>query len=552
MKILLYALFLLPLFIRAEQITYSGGTVNSSNYPTLDPGDTLNVTSNNSGIDFNIQGTAGHTILVRAVGTITISGTFYFGYGGGARWVTIKGFWFSGTLGEAIKVEGNSATIHTFTIDGNHFLNSGFSDKLMDFRDDIDFNSGSQSTTVNDSLRIINNTFRNVGQIAMKGNFDTAGINKGLYTNFEFANNTVDDCSGVGSLIYVENMGKLNGGCKIHHNVLDSINLSLSNHPGIFLINGLCDVYNNKVTNHYGNLCRMFAFTIGSTKGTAYIYNNIVWNSKKYSAFEFQTFGWQAAQENGGFGNKIDKNHTIASSIDMFVYNNTYGKLNTNNDWQAACIDEYDLDNGTLTVKNNLGFNTNATGDHIINGAGGTNDPGQTVTSNNLYYSTYILANLTDEVSFIPESDATNLLGQGTNIGTPVTLDYYATSRPNPPAIGAVELQGSLSPLSEPVASTGTVTNASIEVLWTSVTNATNYIVEQSTASDFTGSVQIYSGNNLSYTAVGLNGNTHYYFRVKAQGPGYEDSDWDEADTTTLTGPVINQVKFFITKPYKP
>ncbi|HMJ67579.1 MAG TPA: GDSL-type esterase/lipase family protein [Cyclobacteriaceae bacterium] len=63
-------------------------------------------------------------------------------------------------------------------------------------------------------------------------------------------------------------------------------------------------------------------------------------------------------------------------------------------------------------------------------------------------------------------------------------------------------------------------------VNWTATNGATNYILERATASDYSGSTQIYSGSNTTFNDSGLISGTLYYYRVKAQKTGLSDSDW--------------------------
>lgn len=61
---------------------------------------------------------------------------------------------------------------------------------------------------------------------------------------------------------------------------------------------------------------------------------------------------------------------------------------------------------------------------------------------------------------------------------------------------------------------------------WSDVANATNYILQMANNSSFTGATQIYSGSVSGYTKTGLTNGTQYWFRVKAQADGYNDSEW--------------------------
>lgn len=70
---------------------------------------------------------------------------------------------------------------------------------------------------------------------------------------------------------------------------------------------------------------------------------------------------------------------------------------------------------------------------------------------------------------------------------------------------------------------------------WDDMPNATNYILEMATDGSFTDAAQIYSGLVTGYTKTGLTNGTTYYFRVKSQASGYNDSEW--AFTTATPAP---------------
>ena len=85
---------------------------------------------------------------------------------------------------------------------------------------------------------------------------------------------------------------------------------------------------------------------------------------------------------------------------------------------------------------------------------------------------------------------------------------------------------GNAENLSAPTVSL-TPADTQIQVDWTSVTNADNYVVERADDSGFTTNLtQIYSGALLTYTDTGLTNGQTYYYRAKAQGTGYVESGW--------------------------
>ncbi|RZK20818.1 MAG: hypothetical protein EOO43_10945, partial [Flavobacterium sp.] len=139
------------------------------------------------------------------------------------------------------------------------------------------------------------------------------GYTKGV----EIANIEYSD-SNSGSVAYFGNAENYD----IHHNRIDNMNKTNNNHNGIFHIRGNGRFHNNFVSNHQGNAIRAHSFTVGSTPKDVLIYNNIVFNSRKYSAFEVQ-----------GFGYSITPGKT--TYVNAKVFNNTCGSLNSSNDWQG-------------------------------------------------------------------------------------------------------------------------------------------------------------------------------------------------------------------------
>ncbi|MBQ9874792.1 MAG: hypothetical protein IJM30_10040 [Thermoguttaceae bacterium] len=103
--------------------------------------------------------------------------------------------------------------------------------------------------------------------------------------------------------------------------------------------------------------------------------------------------------------------------------------------------------------------------------------------------------------------------------------------------IGAYEYVASSSQttLSTPTLTSGTLAENYVVVKIGAVSNASQYVVEYSESSSFTNSsVQKYDTSG-SKTINGLKSGTKYYFRVKAEAPGYNDSAWKSINATTKT-----------------
>lgn len=89
--------------------------------------------------------------------------------------------------------------------------------------------------------------------------------------------------------------------------------------------------------------------------------------------------------------------------------------------------------------------------------------------------------------------------------------------------------------LAKPVAEIGEVTDASVEVKWAEVTNATGYLVEYKKATDAEWTSVIASGT--SYVIEGLEGETAYEVRVYATASGDNKSEASDVVTATTLKP---------------
>ncbi|RZJ75658.1 MAG: hypothetical protein EOO47_19510 [Flavobacterium sp.] len=129
------------------------------------------------------------------------------------------------------------------------------------------------------------------------------------------------------------------------NNKIDNVNSQQGNHNGIFHVVGNGKFFDNTCTNHQGNMVRAWTCSI-TTPGTLEIYNNVVWNSSRYGAFEIQVP--PSMKSMGAF-------KPIVSAM---VYNNTVGLLNTGRPkyFEGRLLDLYNAYT-TIQVYNNLLFN---------------------------------------------------------------------------------------------------------------------------------------------------------------------------------------------------
>jgi hypothetical protein len=268
------------------------------------------------------------------------------------------------------------------------------------------------------NLKFLNISCENTARLINFPGSAENGANTGLIRGLEIANLNFRNSSTAGSVVWVGNVEDYS----IHHNRIDNINSANNEHNGIFQMMGNGKFYNNYISNHQGNAIRAWCYAVGSTPKEILIYNNIVVNSRKYSAFEVQTI--QAYV------------NPALTYCNVKVYNNTCGNLNLSKDWYGNLVDVYTLQGGTCQVFNNIGFNFPGLNpvDKISNQQG----PTKPEDLGNLYF------NSSAEVGFSNEEKYTlSSTSPAKNKGKSyplLTTDYYDIARKtSSPSYGAVE-----------------------------------------------------------------------------------------------------------------
>lgn len=218
------------------------------------------------------------------------------------------------------------------------------------------------------NLKFLNIDCDNTGSlIQMDGGVDNGNVT-GLVKNLEIANLSFKN-SNCGNVIYVGNADDYN----IHNNTISDINSTNNNHNGIFTIKGSGAFHHNLIKNHQGNAIRAWARSLGTTPKEILIYNNTVVNSRKYSAFEVQSFNYEIIAGKTSYTN-------------VKVYNNICGDLNLSKDWVGVILDVYSLEGGKCEVYNNTGFNFPAP--NVSSLFVNTQANQASVLTNNLYFNT--------------------------------------------------------------------------------------------------------------------------------------------------------------------
>ncbi|SMC54396.1 hypothetical protein [Pedobacter nyackensis] len=166
---------------------------------------------------------------------------------------------------------------------------------------------------------------------------------RGLIVDFQFIGWEIVNSSSGSSFYISACQDVLFKDCTFNH-----INCLNNNHNGVIIANGHADINNCRLTNFQGNLIRMWPFSIadghlGSGPRTCKFYGNQIFTSRKYGAFEGQSF--QYFMESG---------FTTYCNIDIF--NNTCGNMNQNNPtvYTGTLYDNYGLWGGTARLFNNI------------------------------------------------------------------------------------------------------------------------------------------------------------------------------------------------------
>lgn len=188
----------------------------------------------------------------------------------------------------------------------------------------------------------------------------------GLIKGLKIKNNIVRDSPNYGSGVYVN----LAEDFEISGNVIDHVNAGHDSHNGIFHVKGNGKIFDNKVTNHSGNAVRSWLFSITKPNSVIEIYNNIVYNSERYSAFEVQV--------TPGI-----KQMDLFKPANAKIYNNTVGKMNSGPKYYEGRVVDIYQTYGIVEVYNNLYFDMR---DNIV--SLNQSSPAETVVkeTNNKYF----------------------------------------------------------------------------------------------------------------------------------------------------------------------
>ncbi|MGY3052008.1 hypothetical protein ACVWYG_000195 [Pedobacter sp. UYEF25] len=242
---------------------------------------------------------------------------------------------------------------------------SNIKDVCISFRIDKTYNG--QPNSFSNNIQLINIVADNIQTFfAGSGSVTNNGFT-GLIKNFKMSNCTIKNSPTLSDGVWL--------GCaedyEFSNNKINNVNSKQGNHNGIFHVIGNGKVFNNTCTNHQGNMIRAWMCSI-TKPGSVEIYNNVVWNTTRYGAFELQVP--PSLKEESAF-----KPGFIAK-----VYNNTVGQLNTGAPkyFEGRLLDLYDVYT-SVEVYNNLLFNNRDS--VILNNMSTKGKTTLTKNSNNIY-----------------------------------------------------------------------------------------------------------------------------------------------------------------------
>lgn len=231
-------------------------------------------------------------------------------------------------------------------LNGGGFKNvtlDGFSAKNIDDQIVAVWDYGNTENGQIDGITLKNVKADNCGPLFHSDGDIINGKQLGLVKNLVIRDLLYKNAKEPRSVVYAGNVQ----GFDIFNCVIDNVNMTFSDvpngaHNGIFQLRGNGKFHHNKITNHQGNVVRAWLHSQDSNVPLSVeIYNNIVWNCHRYSAFELQVTPSMA--DNG------------ANYANAKVYNNTAGKINNIKIWEGQMLDLYQT-GGTLEYYNNLGF----------------------------------------------------------------------------------------------------------------------------------------------------------------------------------------------------
>jgi len=328
---------------------------------------------------------------------------------------SIKGFQFKNNDYRAIVIQGpvNHLTLQHMSFEniGDYVISSNFNPTYV----------ASDASSFTQGLKFLHLKANNVHTfLQFPGSIGNGKIT-GLVKGVEIAHIEITNSPVIKNAVHFAAVEDYD----IHHNEISNVNMGNNDHNAMFLMMGNGKFYNNFISNHQGNAIRAWAFSVGKSPKEVNIYNNIVLNSRKYSAFEIQSV--QSFFMSG--------KTTFANGK---VFNNTVGNLNTSKDWYGVVLDAYRLFGGKCEVFNNLAFNLPAPHPKSYIVSYMSIELADLKEENNLYYRSAADAGILDMHS-LKLQESSPVKNAGIALPFSITDFYNQLRKQNNPSIGAVE-----------------------------------------------------------------------------------------------------------------
>lgn len=354
--------------------------------------------------------------LVEVVGfrnQMSVSNVSHIAIRGNGNSELKRGFLFRDNEYRAITLDGKINHIELTHIE---FKNIG--NYVISYNNETIYDGSPDSYSTNLTFSYL--TADNTGSLINFGGGITGGNIRGLVKNLEVSHVKFTNAPHPRHVIYAG----MAVDYQIHHNEFLNVNASNDDHNGICFLRGNGRFYNNYVKNHQGNALRAWVVSVGTTPKEVLVYNNIVVNSRKYSAFEVQSFSNDMVPGKTTF-------------VNAKIFHNTCGNLNLSKDWYGVIVDAYRLFGGTCQVFNNLAFSLPAPHPASNFVSYMSIEDGKLSATNNLYFETSKAAGIIDENEF-KLNGSSKAKNYGMN--SLITRDFYGALRnDNTPSIGAVE-----------------------------------------------------------------------------------------------------------------
>ncbi len=245
-----------------------------------------------------------------------------------------KGFQFKDNSYRAIQLFG---AIDNVTLQHMSFIN--IADFVIFY--DTDRLYDGTAASISKNLRFLHMDCENTGSFLVINGSVKQGNFYGFVQGIEIAHLHFKNSAYVGQVVYLGNAEDYD----IHHNIVTDINSDRTNHNGVYHLMGHGKFYNNKTTNHQGNVVRAWLYGV-TKRGVVEIFNNIAYNSTRYGAFELQV------------PEAMYREFRDFLPSDAKIYNNTVGRLNTGipKYFEGRLLDLYNIGGGTVEIFNNLSF----------------------------------------------------------------------------------------------------------------------------------------------------------------------------------------------------